>query len=174
MPPPAYRENGIYHREPVRNMTNGKGPLALGLVMLISGIALLGWAVSEGDAELYLVLIFPVVTGTGPIFAVGALLFIFGIFVTFIGISLVSAYRMAGDMDASPDRRAPPPTDDQQPGAPQTGTPPPQGGAQFGGVVFIGPIPIVFGKGQPMGKWMLVGSIVFGILLIVFILGLFL
>lgn len=154
-------------------MTNGKMPLALGLAMLIGGIALLSWAVSEGDAEAYLVLIFPVVTGTGPIFAAGTLLFILGIFVAFLGMNLVAAHRMGDEMDASAHQRPPPSRPQRQPGEPRPGSPPAQGGAQFGGVVFIGPIPIVFGKGQPMGRWMLVGSIVFGILLTVFILGQF-
>jgi uncharacterized membrane protein len=122
-------------------MANVKGPLVLGLLILAAGIALLAWAVSSGDAEFYLFIIFPVVTGTGPVFAGGALLFMIGLMGTFIGLSMGAA---------------------------------PRDGPQFGGVIFIGPIPIVFGKGQRTSKWMLVGSIVFGILLIVFLLGIFL
>ena len=150
-------------------MTNPKGILALGLLMLISGIALLAWAVSSGDAEFYLFIIFPVITGTGPIFASGALLFMIGLIVTFLGLSMRAAERMAEEYSEAPPEAASPPGQ-----APQAGAPAPRGGPEFGGVIFLGPIPIVFGKGQRMNKWMLVGSIVFGILLIVFIVGLFL
>jgi len=149
-------------------MVNWRGPLAFGLLMLIGGIALLGWAVSSEDAEFYLFLIFPVVTGSGPIFAAGAILFMVGIIVTFFGLSMRAAEGMAEEYDGAPMQTAPPGH------TPHAGAPAPRGGPQFGGVIFIGPIPIVFGKGQRMGKWMLVGSIVFGILLIVFIVGLFL
>jgi len=149
-------------------MANGKGPLALGLLMLIGGIALLAGAVSSGDAEFYLFIIFPVVTGTGPMFAAGALLFMAGLIVTFFALSLRAAQRMAEEYEEGPAPTAP------TGHAPQAGAPPPRGGTEFGGVIFIGPIPIVFGKGQRSSKWMLVGSIVFGILMIVFIVGLFL
>jgi uncharacterized protein (TIGR00304 family) len=140
--------------------------LAIGLLMLVSGIALLAWAVSSGEAEFYLVVIIPVISGTGPVFAAGALLFMIGIMVTFTGYSLRSVERMEAI-------EGPPPREPQGEARPPASGPP-SGGAEFGGFVFIGPVPIVFGKGQRASKWMLVASVVFGILLIVFILGLFL
>ncbi|UCC92289.1 MAG: DUF131 domain-containing protein [Thermoplasmata archaeon] len=150
-------------------MANANGILGLGLLMLVGGIALLAWAVSSGDAEFYLFIIFPVVTGTGPVFAGGALLFMIGLIVTFMGISMRAAERMAEEYGEVPQRPAP------QQGEPRPeGKVPMDGGPEFGGVVFLGPIPIVFGKGQRTSKWMLVASIVFGILLIVFLVGLFL
>ena len=150
-------------------MVDWRGPLGIGLLMLIGGIALLGWAVSSGDAEFYLFFIFPVITGTGPIFASGALLFMIGLIVTFLGLSMRAAERMAEEYSEAPPEAAAPPGQ-----APPAGAPAPRGGPEFGGVIFLGPIPIVFGKGQRTSKWMLIGSIVFGILLIVFIVGLFL
>lgn len=143
--------------------------MGIGLLMLIGGIALLAWAVSSGDAEFYLFIIFPVITGTGPIFAGGALLFMVGLIVTFLGLSMRTAERMAMEYSEAPPETAAPPGH-----APHAGAPAPRGGPEFGGVIFLGPIPIVFGKGQRTSKWMLIGSIVFGILLIVFIVGLFL
>lgn len=129
--------------------------------MLAGGVVLLGWAVSRGEAELYLFLIFPVVSGTGPIFAAGTLLLIVGVLATFMALSVRGAGATAWEPVEAPPRTE----------APQQA---PQGGVEFGGVVFIGPIPIVFGRGHQMGRWMLVASIVFAILLMVFILGLFL
>ncbi|NIV80674.1 MAG: hypothetical protein GWN18_18400, partial [Thermoplasmata archaeon] len=55
-------------------MASANGTLGLGLLMLVSGIALLAWAVASGDAEFYLVVIIPVITGTGPVFAGGVVL----------------------------------------------------------------------------------------------------
>ncbi len=149
-------------------MASAKGLLGVGLLMLMAGIALLAWAVSSGDAELYLVVIIPVITGTGPVFAGGAILFMLGLMVTFLGLSMRAAESM--DLHEGP---PPTPATGSSPG-PQAGAPPASGGTEFGGVIFLGPIPIVFGKGQRTSKWMLVGSIVFGILMIVFLLGIFL
>lgn len=164
----TYRENGKYDQERVIPMVNWRGLLGIGLLMLIGGIALLGWAISSGDAEFYLFLIFPVVTGAGPVFAAGAVLLMIGIIGTFMGLSLRAAEGMAEEYGQAPQRTDPP-------GQTAQGSPPAaQGGPQFGGVIFLGPIPIVFGKGQRTSKWMLVGSIVFGILMIVFIVGLIL
>jgi len=144
-------------------MAEGKGPMVLGLTLLACGVALLAWAASSGDADLYLVLVFPVVTGTGPVFGLGAVLLLFGIVATFMALAMRSAERVM--MEGGPGR----------PVAGPDGAPPgPPGGAELGGVIFLGPVPIVFGKGQRVGRWMMVGSIVFAILLIVFFLGLLL
>ena len=144
--------------------------LALSLVMVLGGIALLVWAGYRGEAELYLFIIFPVVTGSGAVFAVGVLIFIIGIPLLFMAIGMRSMEGMADGegYQAAPPSRAPA----AQPS--QAQAPPPQEGPGFGGVVFIGPIPIVFGSQKRTGKLMLAGAIVFGILLIVFLVGLFL
>jgi uncharacterized protein (TIGR00304 family) len=148
-------------------MASVKGLLGAGVPMLVAGIALLAWAVSSGDAEFYLVVIIPVISGTGPAFGGGVLLFMLGLVVTFMGLSLRS-------LEALDLHERPPSGPTTGPGTGQKGEVPPVGGTQFGGVIFLGPIPIVFGKGQRAGRWMLVASIVFGILMIVFLLGIFL
>jgi uncharacterized membrane protein len=48
------------------------------------------------------------------------------------------------------------------------------GRPEWGGVVFIGPVPLAFGSSPRMGRWMTLASIVMGILFLVFILGLLL
>lgn len=141
--------------------------MVLGPLMLAAGIALLGWAMSRGEAEVFLAVIIPVISGTGPVFLGGVVLFMLGLPLTFLALSLRQAERMAGE-GGPPPGQAP-----AQAGSP-AGQPGPTGGAEFGGVIFIGPIPIVFGKGRRSSRWMMVGSIVFGILLIVFFLGLLL
>ena len=149
-------------------MASAKGLMGGGLLMLAAGIALLAWAVSSDDAELYLVVIIPVITGTGPVFAGGVVLFMLGLMVTFLGLSL----RAAESMDLHDGPSTEPPVG---PGPGRQGDKPtPGGGTEFGGVVFLGPIPIVFGKGLRAGRWMLIGSIVISILMIVFLLGIFL
>ena len=152
-------------------MASANGTLGLGLLMLVGGIALLAWAVSSGDAEFYLVAIIPVISGSGAVFGVGVLLFMVGLIGTFLGMSLRAAEGMAEEFGDAPSQMPP---RQAQPGHRPQGAPPPPGGAEFGGVVFLGPIPIVFGKGPRSNRWMLVASIVFGILMIVFLLGLFL
>jgi len=144
-------------------MAIGKGPLVLGPALVASGMALLAWAAFSGDADLYLVLAVPVFTGSGPFFALGAVLLLFGIVATFLALAMRTAERVM--MEEGPERPSTGP-DDAPPG--------PFGGADFGGVIFLGPVPIVFGKGQRIGPWMMLGSIVFAILLIVFFLGLLL
>ena len=149
-------------------MASANGVLGPGLLALVGGVVLLAWALASGDAELHLVVVVPVISGTGAVFAGGVLLLMLGLVITFLGLSL----RHAGGIAGGPGDELPTPTRDGQP--PRAGTPPASGGAEFGGVVFIGPIPIIFGRGQRPGGWMLVASIVFGVLLIVFILGLLL
>jgi uncharacterized protein (TIGR00304 family) len=50
--------------------------------------------------------------------------------------------------------------------APQA-TVPQQPAKKFGGIVFVGPIPIVFGSDKKVAKWMLVVALVIVILLII-------
>ncbi|MEM0363591.1 MAG: TIGR00304 family protein [Sulfolobaceae archaeon] len=39
---------------------------------------------------------------------------------------------------------------------------------QVGGVIFIGPIPIIFGSSKNIAKWMIIAAIILFILMIVF------
>ncbi len=40
--------------------------------------------------------------------------------------------------------------------------------SEFGGVIFIGPIPIVFGSSKRISKWMMIAAIVITIILVLF------
>jgi uncharacterized protein (TIGR00304 family) len=133
--------------------------------LLAAGIAAMAVAVARGDAELRFVLVFPVLSGTGAVFAVGAGLLILGMLVAFVGLPLLTLSQ-AGGAPVSPPARPPSVRRGPRPQAPGT-----DADRQWGGVVFIGPIPIVFGSSPRMGKWMLVLAAVVTVLLLVLFLG---
>ena len=126
------------------------GPLAL--VSLVGGIALLGLAVSTGGAQVHLLLIVPVVTGTSPL--------------AFLGVLLILAAMVLGFVSLA--GRELPATDE----APGASTAPagvaPTPSKSFGGVVFLGPFPLVFGSNPRMARTMLLLGVVLFVLLVVF------
>ena len=144
-------------------MDKGNGLLALSILMVVAGIALIVWAGLRGEAEFYLVLIIPVISGSGGVFAAGVLLLIFGVMLLFFALSLRSVERYP---EQTPQARSPA-------RAPRTDEPPSGGGTQWGGVVFIGPIPITFGSGPRMGRLMVVAAIIMALLMLAFFLGIF-
>lgn len=116
----------------------------------VAGIALAVAAVVTGEADVSLVLIFPVFSGSSAIFLLGVLLIIASFLV---GFAMIAA-----------DSRA----DMQQAGRPVQ-TPSPGEGKnklQYGGVVMIGPIPIAFGSNRTIALVMLVIGIIAAIMLL--------
>jgi len=119
--------------------------------MLLAGLVCIGVAVARGEATAFLVLVFPVVTGSGPLILAGILFSFLGFFATFtfwpgrpIGVAASEEF------------------------APATDTTGPAPTRQWGGVVFLGPFPIVFGSDPRMTRMMLL----VGIVLFVALLGL--
>jgi len=113
------------------------------LVML--GLVLLVLAVLEGQASLALVLIVPVIYGTGPLLAISVLMIFAGLVLAFL-----SFFQAA-------------------PGADTANAP--RGKKEWGGVILIGPIPIVIGSaGMLKGR----GAIVLLAMLSILVLLLFL
>ena len=128
----------------------------LGIGVFAVGVALLAVAIARGEAVLYLVLIFPVVQATGPI-AFGAIAGLFaGTLLVFVSIAMGPRA-----VPVSPGVAAPPP--DVRPGE---GTTPPR--TRAGGVVFLGPVPIIFGSDTQVAKWMIVVAAVLFVLLVAF------
>ncbi|HKW43542.1 MAG TPA: DUF131 domain-containing protein [Thermoplasmata archaeon] len=129
----------------------------LGPILLIAGLGLLALALTRGEATVYLVVIVPVVTGSGPLALLG-ILFIFAGFFTltlFWPWSLAAAQTQEGlqPIDAQPAALAP--------------------ARRWGGVVFLGPLPIVFGSDSRMTRLMLlVGVVLFFALLALTLLAL--
>ena len=113
--------------------------------ILLTGLVALALAVARGEASVYLILIVPAVVGTGPLAFLGILLVFLGFFLTFF-------LWTAG---ASPPAIDP----GEIPAVTPQGTPKPR---RWGGVVFLGPIPLVFGSDPQMTRWMLIlGAILF-------------
>jgi len=118
--------------------------------VLLAGLVALALAVARGEANVYLIFIVPAVVGTGPLAFLGILLVFLGFFLTFF---LWTAGAPAPAM-------GPPGTDSTgimevtPHGTPKT--------RRWGGVVFLGPIPLVFGSDPQMTRWMLIlGAILF-------------
>ncbi len=129
-----------------------KGLKWLALACLIGGIALLAYSASTGATEAGFFFIVPVVIGSGLEAFAGTLLIIAGLF---LGMAhLATAYAPA---PAEPAPTAEPP---------EAAGPP----VKTGGVVLLGPIPIVFGSDRKITTAMLAMAILLVLLLISFFL----
>ena len=116
----------------------------------------MAFAVARGQANVYLVLVIPVIVGTGPLAFLGIGL----VFAGFLSTFLLWPPRFAvdpGDRDAVP--------------TPPGGAPPAR---RWGGVLFLGPIPIIFGSDPRMTRTMLlIGVVLFAALVALTVLVLF-
>ncbi len=100
------------------------------LFALASGGILLAWAAVQGDLQVMLLFVVPVVTGTGPAAALGGLLAMAGL----LGYTL-TAFAPSPPSDRSfGDRREPP------------SSPAGDASSKSAGILLIGPIPIAWGS----------------------------
>ncbi len=109
-------------------------------------------AVAAGTAEVNLWVVFPVFTGTSPLFILGVLLIVLSFFVGFALIMMgeLEALRHAPEMPAQVE-------DEIHHGAVPEGH---MAKPKFGGLVLIGPIPIAFGSDRAIAIFMLVAGVV--------------
>ncbi len=133
----------------------------LGFALLTIGGGLIAASIVTGEGQLILILFIPVFVGSGP-------LGLFGILAVFIGLFLAMAsyvWSPAG-LREEPEGMEPVAPPGPPPTAPtRTAT------KKFGGVVMIGPIPIVFGSDQRIAKWMIVlGFVLLALTVIVWLL----
>lgn len=112
----------------------------LGPLLFVAGVASLALGFLSGQATLSLFVIFPVVTATGPWSILGIALMIAGAFVFFLSWPAPVELPPAVAAPSSPQ----PPSQSLTTGA-----------RRWGGVVFLGPIPVVFGSDQKVTQWML-------------------
>src|SRR5437867_13283667 len=97
----------------------------LGPVSVLAGVLMMALAVARGEASVYLVLIIPVIVGTGPLAFLGVFLVFAGFLLTF----LLWPFRFEAEpegKDIRPDSSA--------------GPSPPR---RWGGALFPGPIPVI-------------------------------
>lgn len=150
---------------------------AMSLAALAGGVALLALAAARGEARLYLVLVFPVVAGEGALFALGTLLLLAGIAVAFLSwapmlVPPAEAPEAPGRAPPSTPPSPPGPYGPAGPAGPNVPVGPTGGGGtRWGGVVFIGPVPIAFGSAPRTTALMVAAAVVMGLLALVFVLG---
>jgi uncharacterized protein (TIGR00304 family) len=128
-------------------------------LFMFAGV-LMAIAVWRGEAQVGIFLIFPFVSGGGLFMGLGMLLVLVGFVVLVIG-----AVKRFGAMALEDvwDEEGPKPRQKARPrtvGDEEVAAPRMHGGFKGGGVVFIGPVPIVFGRDAKVTKLMLYLSIV--------------
>ncbi len=121
----------------------------LGVAGIVAGAALIAASLATGEGHAYLLLIFPVFTSTG---ALGLL----GIVALFAGIAMAMFSLAAGGIPAMEAPGTAPPPAQAPPSGPSMAAPAPR----LGGVVMLGPIPLVFGSDARITKWMIALGIV--------------
>jgi uncharacterized protein (TIGR00304 family) len=116
--------------------------------VFLAGVACITVATVSGEAQVQLFIIFPVISGNSLLFILGILL----IFASFILGFILAAASMT---EAEPI----PPQNSASGATAQTGEAP-QKKTRFGGVVLIGPVPIIFGSDRKMALIMILLAIV--------------
>jgi len=101
------------------------------VIVLLAGISLVIFSILEGEANIALLFIVPMIYGTGVYLAIGILL----IFLSFIMFFLFLGHPKVVNREIK-----------------KTKT---QKDSSYGGVIFIGPIPIIFGKDKSIAKKMM-------------------
>lgn len=136
----------------------------LGPMLFLVGLAALVVAFFENQATLSLFVIFPVVSATGAWAVLGILLMIAGFFLFFFTWPVGAEPPPA----RGPEPRASPATD-----LPSGTASDAQAQRRWGGVVFLGPVPVVFGSDPKVTRWMLIlGFVLFAALLVLTVIAL--
>ena len=133
----------------------------LGFALLAIGGGLIAASIATAEGQLILILFIPVFVGSGP-------LGLFGILAVFIGLFLAMA---SYGWSSATLRQEPEGMEPVAPPGPLPTAPPRTATRKFGGVVMIGPIPIVFGSDERIAKWMIVlGFVLLALTVIVWLL----
>ena len=119
------------------------------VVMFLGGIACIAAAVATGQAEVDLVVIFPVFSGASGLFLLGTALIILSFLAGFAVLALTHTEEIVERASNSGPPRP----------AIETKT-------HYGGVVLIGPVPIAFGSDKKTAVLMLVLGIAMAIALV--------
>lgn len=120
-----------------------KGRMWMAIAVFLAGVACVVAAAATGEAEVQLFIIFPLISGTSWLFILGVVL---------IAASFILGFVFAASAMTEDELRPPQAPPVQQSGE-VAGTP--QRKTRYGGVVLIGPVPIVFGSDRNMALVML-------------------
>lgn len=115
---------------------------AVSILMIAASSILLALAALRGELEIALIVIIPVIMGSGPLSLAGGLLLFFGL-VLFLLSHFRASYRR--EEGSEPDHR------DKLEGVSRP---------KVGGVVLLGPIPIIFGSDWRMASLAIILAIV--------------
>lgn len=118
------------------------------LLALFSGILFILISILQGEADVALFVIIPVIYGSGIYLAIG----IFLIFLSFILFFVFSAVGLKKEMSRKEKT-------DHRGKKVKTES-------KYGGVIFIGPIPIIFGKDKSISKKMMYVGLVIAVILL--------
>ena len=129
------------------------------IAIFASGVALIAAAVATGEAEVSLILIFPLISGSGGLFVLGTVLIIFSFVIGF-------AFLAMGQLEVQQAMLGPRPVGPARVGLPKTEK-------KYGGVVLVGPIPVAFGSDRTIALAMLVVGIVMAVVLLGVLIALF-
>lgn len=142
----------------------------IALSLLILGVIVLGYSAAIGESEVIWLVIIPIFIGHGIYSFLGVVIIILAIFIGIYAF-IQGGWVLAGD-EFFDDYYPPPPR--PKPGArPPPGSPPrprPRPKVHGGGVILIGPIPIIFGSDN---KTAIILSILAIIIMIIAIIALF-
>lgn len=122
------------------------------IAMFGTGLALIASEVARGEADISLVLVFPVFSGSSGFFILGTLLIVLSFIVGFLMLAMGQLELQASGVlrEARPELRT------------ETSS----AKKEYGGVVMIGPVPIVFGSNRTIALIMLVLGIIAAIVLL--------
>ncbi len=121
---------------------------------LLAGLALIAWGVIRGEVSVHLVVVIPVVTGTGPIAALGMVATMAGL----VGWWLTRLAPPAGRERSA--RRPDEARGAQQPSDRAPGRVERETETRGGGVVLIGPIPVAWGSDRSSLLAVIVAAVV--------------
>jgi uncharacterized protein (TIGR00304 family) len=143
----------------------------VGLVALIAGALLIGLAVRHGDVHAVLILFIPIIYGTSGYLALGALLIFVGFFLTLMGYfePVMVSVESIGMNSGNAPSQSPGQSTGGQPGAGEGNNQ----GPSYGGFLFIGPVPIVFGNRAGWFPYIVILALVTVIVFVLFAVFLF-
>ena len=131
---------------------------AAAAILFVTGLAMLVLSVLRGEGTAGIAVFIPFFVGSGPMSSLGVLCFFVGMVLLFFGMARSAVDAAEGDEpkhQGAPDGPKGPALNDG-PKTPAPPTNPAQGTTRprFGGVVMIGPVPIIFGSDPGISRTM--------------------